>query len=271
MPERPRRGAWEAPRAWLLGLLCLCACGPLEPRRTLDPLARPVYEARHFKAPDGRDLPYRLYVPPGAAAPRSLPLLLLLHSITERGDDNGANLAFFQPHFREDFFAAHPCVAVVPQCPAGSYWWDKDVSRSVQGLVAELARQVPGVDPRRLYVTGASLGGYAVYGLLKAQPGWWAAAVPLCGDPSPVGLDLAALKSQPLWIFHGARDPRVSVKGDRALVARLKALGSGVSYTEYADEGHRIWTRAYAEPDLWPWVFAQAKATDPDWTAPPRW
>jgi predicted peptidase len=154
-------------------------------------------------------------------------------------------------------------VAVVPQCPAGKYWWDRPVAEAVQGLVRHLAAEGL-IDPQRLYVTGASLGGYATYGLLKVQPQWWACAVPLCGDPSPVGLDLAALKDQPLWVFHGAQDPRVKVKGDRALVAKLKAMGSGVRYTEYADEGHRIWTRAYAEPGLWDWVFAQKKAASPD-------
>jgi predicted peptidase len=250
-------------------LLALAACYSFEPRRQLDPLARPLYEPRHFQASGGVDLPYRLYVPPGTHAPGSLPLLLLMHSITERGNDNGSNLAFFQPMFREDFFAAHPCIAVVPQCPAGAYWWDQAVAASVVGLVPALAKEFPAVDTRRLYVTGASLGGYATYGLLKVEPDWWAAAVPVCGDPSPVGLDLAALKDQPLWIFHGAKDPRVPVKGDRALVAQLKALGSAVRYTEYPDLAHVIWGRAYQEPGLWDWVFAQRRGAAPDLSRPP--
>ena len=247
-----------------LGLLGLAACYSLSPRRQLDPLARPLYEPRHFQAKGGVDLPYRLYVPPGDHAPGSLPLLLLMHSITERGNDNGSNLAFFQPMFKEDFFAAHPCIAVVPQCPAGAYWWDAKVAASVVALVPALAGEFPALDTKRLYVTGASLGGYATYGLLKVEPDWWAAAVPVCGDPSPAGLDLARLKSQPLWIFHGAKDPTVKVGGDRILAAKLKALGSSATYTEYPDLGHVIWQRAYQEPGLWAWVFSQRKAMAPD-------
>jgi predicted peptidase len=255
---------WPWPGFALMALLGLAACAYYGPRRQLDPLARPLYEPRHFQASGGVDLPYRLYVPPGPRAAGSLPLLLLMHSITERGNDNGSNLAFFQPMFKEDFFAAHPCIAVVPQCPAGAYWWDKAVATSVVALVPALAKEFPAVDTRRLYVTGASLGGYATYGLLKVEPDWWAAAVPVCGDPSPVGLDLGKLKDQPLWIFHGAKDPRVPVKGDRALVAKLKALGSELRYTEYPDLAHVVWTRAYQEPGLWDWVFSQQRAAAPD-------
>lgn len=254
-----------------LALLALASCYAFEPRRVLDPLAKPAFEAKVYVGADGSRLPYRLYVPAGVSATASLPLLLMLHTITERGDGDRANLAFFQPEFKEPFYQAHPCVAVVPQCPAGRYWWDKAVSRDVQGLVRELATRLPVVDTRRLYVTGASLGGYGTYALLLVQPDWWAAAVPLCGDPSPMPLDLGRLKDQPLWIFHGAKDPRVSVKGDRALVARLRALGSAVRYTEYPDEGHRIWTRAYAEPGLWTWVFAQKKGSPPDLNRPAHW
>jgi predicted peptidase len=261
---KPKRAAWTLGVAavWL----GLSACYSLEPRRALDPLARPIYEPRHFRAPGGVDLPYRLYMPPGVHAPGSLPMLLLLHSITERGNDNGSNLAFFQPMFKEAFFEAHPCIAVVPQCPAGAYWWDKAVNASVVGLVPALAQEFPALDSSRLYVTGASLGGYATYGLLKVEPDWWAAAVPVCGDPSPVGLDLAKLKDQPLWIFHGAKDPRVPVKGDRELVSRLRAIGAPVHYREYPDLGHVIWTNAYQEPGLWDWVFSQRRLVGPDLT-----
>ena len=254
-----------------VALVALASCYAFEPRRVLDPLAKPAFEAKVYLGADGSRLPYRLYVPAGVTQTASLPLLLMLHSITERGDGDGANLAFFQPEFKEAFYQVHPCVAVVPQCPAGKYWWDRPVSRDVQGLVRQLARSLPVIDTRRFYVTGASLGGYGTYALLLVQPHWWAAAVPLCGDPSPMPLDLGLLKDQPLWIFHGAKDPRVSVKGDRQLVARLKALGSAVRYTEYPQEGHRIWTRAYAEPGLWAWVFAQKKAGPPDLNRPAKW
>jgi predicted peptidase len=254
-----------------LALLTVLAACAFEPRRVMDPLAKPAFQARVYIDAAGNSLPYRLYAPAGVTETASLPLLLLLHSITERGADNGANLAFFQPEFKEDFFRAHPCVAVVPQCPAGKMWWDKPVSAAVQGIVRQVAQAVPAVDTRRLYVSGASLGGYATYGLLKVQPTWWAAAVPLCGDPTPVPLDLKLLKEQPLWIFHGAKDPRVPVKGDRLLVGKLKSLGSAVRYTEYPDQGHRIWSKAYAEPGLWDWVFAQQKATPADLAASPIW
>jgi hypothetical protein len=32
-----------------------------------------------------------------------------------------------------------------------------------------------------------------------------------------------------------------------------------VRYTEYADLGHEIWTRAFGEPELPAWLFAQKR------------
>jgi predicted peptidase len=40
----------------------------------------------------------------------------------------------------------------------------------------------------------------------------------------------------------------------------LRAEGADVEYTEYAGVGHDSWTRAYREPELWPWLFAQRRA-----------
>jgi predicted peptidase len=37
----------------------------------------------------------------------------------------------------------------------------------------------------------------------------------------------------------------------------LRAVGANVRYTEYDGVGHNAWDRAYGEPELWPWVFAQ--------------
>ena len=43
------------------------------------------------------------------------------------------------------------------------------------------------------------------------------------------------------------------------MVAALRALGSPIQYTEYADVGHESWDRAYAEPELFRWLLAQRR------------
>jgi hypothetical protein len=45
--------------------------------------------------------------------------------------------------------------------------------------------------------------------------------------------------------------------GTRAVVRALRAMGGQPDYTEYADGGHVIWPRAYAERELLPWMLRQ--------------
>jgi predicted peptidase len=64
-----------------------------------------------------------------------------------------------------------------------------------------------------------------------------------------------------VWVFHGARDTGMPVASARAAVAALQAAGGAIKYTEYADAGHEVWARAFAEPDLPAWLFAQRRTT----------
>ena len=43
------------------------------------------------------------------------------------------------------------------------------------------------------------------------------------------------------------------------LVAALKAAGGQPRYTEYPRAGHDIWVRAFNEPEIVPWLFAQSR------------
>jgi hypothetical protein len=41
------------------------------------------------------------------------------------------------------------------------------------------------------------------------------------------------------------------------MIAALKAAGSNPKYTEYEGVGHNSWDKAYGEPELPAWLFAQ--------------
>jgi hypothetical protein len=43
------------------------------------------------------------------------------------------------------------------------------------------------------------------------------------------------------------------------LVAALKPVSTRVKYTEYPDVEHDAWVRAFAEPELPDWLFAQTR------------
>jgi predicted peptidase len=61
----------------------------------------------------------------------------------------------------------------------------------------------------------------------------------------------------PIWVFHGAKDTAVIPERSRNMVAAVKKAGGNVKYTEYPEVGHDSWNKAYADPELLPWLFAQ--------------
>jgi hypothetical protein len=43
------------------------------------------------------------------------------------------------------------------------------------------------------------------------------------------------------------------------MIAAIRKAGGQPKYTEYPEEGHTVWTKAFSEPELLPWVFAQSR------------
>jgi predicted peptidase len=225
-------------------------------------------EAKVFRGSAGGALPYRLYRPKGHDSGAKFPLLLFLHGAGERGDDNAAQLK----HGIRQFLAQqdkNPCFIVAPQCPK-NVWWSalrrgempqlqekptEPMALTIE-LVDALRKELP-LDETRLYVTGLSMGGYGTWDLLCRRPELFAAGVPVCGggDPSKAAL----IAKVPQWIFHGDKDTAVPVDFSRAMAEALKKAGGEPKYTEYPGVGHNSWDKAYGDPELYAWLFAQKR------------
>lgn len=249
--------------------LILCAAvvraGEPDPRKQL--------EKRVFKDAQGESIPYRLFMPKGYDAAKKYPLILFLHGAGERGADNEAQLVHAQvlDLVTGEFGAKHPCFLVAPQCPAGSKWvevaWDlkkphhtpaepSKPMRLVLELLDSLQKEFS-IDPARRYVTGLSMGGFGSFDACLRRPGYFAAAVPICGGADDSrSKDFAGTS---FWIFHGGSDGVVPVGRSRSIYHLLKAAGIEAKYTEYPGVGHNSWTKAYHEPGLGEWLFAQHK------------
>jgi len=63
----------------------------------------------------------------------------------------------------------------------------------------------------------------------------------------------------PIWAFHGAADTNVPVTESRRMISAVQQAGGHPRYTEYKGVGHNVWDRAFKEPDLVEWLFAQHK------------
>lgn len=161
---------------------------------------------------------------------------------------------------------AYPCIVLVPQCPKGKGWvrqpWGPGIAEVLMGLLEQKIFPAYQVDLSRVYITGVSMGGFGTWGMLRAYPDVFAAAVPVCGgwDLDDDVAMVPVMKDVPIWAFHGALDEAVPVERSSDMAAALEAVGGNIRYTEYPDEGHTISERVYNEPELLPWLFAQKKA-----------
>ncbi|MEY2881720.1 MAG: hypothetical protein RLZZ15_4100 [Verrucomicrobiota bacterium] len=149
-------------------------------------------------------------------------------------------------------------IVVSPQCPAGKSWEDD----AVLALVDEIAAKHR-VDPRRIYLTGLSMGGFGTWSVAMKFPERFAAIAPICGGGSATdvrrsarGEKKAALTSLGVWAFHGAKDPTVPLAESETMVAALKtAAVADVQLTVYPEAKHDSWTETYNNPALYAWLL----------------
>jgi predicted peptidase len=221
--------------------------------------------------------PYKVYVPPGFDRSRPWPVILFLHGAGEAGTDGvqqtevglGAVLRTNPERF--------PVIAVFPQAPRGQVWLG-DQARVATTALDQTMAEFRG-DPDRIYLAGLSLGGYGSWVLAFENPERYAAIVSVAGgivppertrarltqlppalnSADPYAATAARVKGIPAWLFHGADDPTVPVTESRNIVKALEGAGASPRYTEYAGVAHNSWDRAFAEPELAPWLLAQRR------------
>ena len=200
-------------------------------------------------------LDYLLYLPKGydEDAAQRWPLILFLHGSGERGDDLELVKLYGLPKKLESG-ADLPFIVVSPQCPVESYWLLHldDLKALVDDVTARYA-----VDPRRIYLTGMSMGGTGAWPLAAAYPELFAAMIPICGRGVP---SLAnRLKDMPVWVFHGEADEVVPADESRRMMDALKKVGGDVTLTIYPGVGHNSWTQTYDNPDVYEWLLRHSR------------
>lgn len=224
----------------------------------------------------GETLPYRLLYPRNFDPEQSYPLVLFLHGAGERGDDNLVQLTHGAELFAgEAIRREYPAIVVFPQAAEEDYWARVEVEQDSRpyalrfadketqptqamqlllGLMDELSAK-SFVDQQRIYVGGLSMGGMGTYEILARRPQMFAAAIAICGGGN---LENAKHYRQglPLWAFHGAEDDVVDADLSEQMVAAINQHGGNARLTLYKDTGHNSWDRAFAEPNLLPWLFS---------------
>ena len=236
------------------------------------------FEKRVYKDQSGNVMPYRLFRPERIVKSRKYPLVLFLHGAAGSATDGekqleGANmfggLVWALPENQKRF----PAFVVAPQSninwPAAKIEPGKRPvlipglglgSRLALEIVKQLVSEFP-IDSARIYVTGHSMGGAGTFNLIAYRPGFFAAAVPVCGLPD---FSMAkAMAQTPIWNFHGDKDGIEPVATSRRIIQEIRKVGGRPRYTEYPGVEHNSFMWAYTEPGLAEWLFAQRRVSVP--------
>jgi predicted peptidase len=229
-----------------------------------------VFMKKTFVSNNGGSIPYQFLIPENSSADQQYPLVVFLHGGGELGSDNFSQLTNFpRSLISGQNKLDYPTFVIAPQCPTTDSWSsfpDYPNSRSSENptkasqLVIELVESLLteyNIDASRIYITGMSLGGEGTFDIVSRRPDLFAAAVPICGIADVERA--SSVKDVPFWIFHGAKDDINLVTYSQAMVEALLAVGASPKYTEYANAGHSVWSQAYGEPELFPWLFSQKK------------
>lgn len=123
------------------------------------------------------------------------------------------------------------------------------------------------VDPARIYVTGVSMGGGGTWELAQRRPDLVAAAFPMAGHtPAMSFLDDIAQNKVPVWAFSSSSDYINSHQDTDRAVEHIRGQGGCAWVTKFdnLEHGHLLWQRAFLEPGLWDWVFAQKQPREGD-------
>lgn len=180
------------------------------------------------------------------------PLIIYLHgSGIRHGDLKTLASEGPLPYMKEGHL---PFVVAVPMCPDEQLWQPRHLAKLLDQLEKDYR-----IDPKRVYVTGVSLGGYGTLAFAGMYPERIAAIAPVAGGASP---EIATrLGKMPAWIFHGGEDSAVPAYYSLGVADAMKRAGAPVVLSYYKDWGHGGWTGSrwgkvpFQEPALYEWFL----------------
>lgn len=194
----------------------------------------------------------------GGAAGTRVPLLLFLHSAAY--DPVGE--LFPEGDGWLDAGWHGPLFVLCPRCPDNYYWllrgnswteeggeWITDsrgfhswvapaaeeMDATLVGLLADMVRRFL-VDPKRIFLTGASMGGHACLDLAARHPRLFCAVAPVAAhvQEDHIAWTAKRLRGIPVWAFHGVGDLCCRFDDIEVLIRKI---GDSAWLTTYR-EGH---------------------------------
>lgn len=175
------------------------------------------------------------------------PTIIFLHGAGTRGND--IELLKQNPYFTLTEPHQLNAVTFAPQCYADSWF---DIFEQLQ----ELIRYAIGhsfVNQQKVYLIGASMGGYAVWQMAMSHPEWFAAIIPICGGG--MYWNASRLINMGIWAFHGSDDDTVKKEESIKMINAVNQCGGTAKLTIFEGVKHDSWINAYSDINTFRWLF----------------
>lgn len=167
---------------------------------------------------------YRLFVPANYDPSKKYPLIVTMHGVGERGNDNTRQVDLedlVSIWIADNIQKETPHFVMGPQCPENLYWGGV-TTQTVHKIIDSLRNEFS-IDTNRLYAVGLSMGARGVFTLLEERPGLFAGAIACAGAGNNNAA--ASIAKTPLWAFHATGDDIVDVSGTRTMVEAMERTG----------------------------------------------
>ena len=201
------------------------------------------------------NLKYLIRYPKKFSETQKYPVIIILHGAGTRGEDINklkSNPFFELTEKHEEF----PFVTIAPLCSENTWF---DMWNQLKKLVV-MASELNYADKNRIYLMGASMGGYATWQLAMSMPEYFAAIVPICGGG--MYWNAGRLINVPVWAFHGAKDTTVFLQESVNMVDAVNKFGGSAKLTVYEDRKHDSWSDTYSNYEVFSWLLQHKNQTN---------
>lgn len=152
-------------------------------------------------------------------------------------------------------------------------WYQGAGEADVLRVIEEIQKLYP-IDDTRIYLMGASMGGFGSWYFGLHYTDRFAAISPICGR-TITGNDLYSrtvnpasyienARYLPVRFYHGEADQVVPVKDSRIMEKKLDSLQYRYIYTEFTGVKHESWINARADRERLPWLAEHKRNVCPD-------
>ncbi|KPL01468.1 MAG: hypothetical protein AMK75_04785 [Planctomycetes bacterium SM23_65] len=203
---------------------------------------------------------YVVHLPLGYTSSRRWPLIVHLHGRDPRFRPFDPELSYHATELLESLSDRFGVVLVRPH-GRGNLGY-RGAGADDVFTVIERVRADYNIDSNNISLSGTSMGGGGTWSLATRYPGVFSAIGPIFGptsnwvwagkrDEQPewsrFRMDAHSptssaenLRYTPVYVYHGVKDPTVSVEHSRRMVARLKEIGTTHIYEEDPQGIHRV-------------------------------